>query len=52
MGVADETLIAHLLRRTTFGPLPGQVERLAATGDIASAIDRVLAAHQGEQPPQ
>jgi uncharacterized protein (DUF1800 family) len=44
MGVADETLIAHLLRRTTFGPAPGQVERLAATGGIASAIDGVLAA--------
>jgi uncharacterized protein (DUF1800 family) len=40
--VADESLIAHLLRRTTFGPLPGQVERLAATGGIAGAIDWVL----------
>jgi uncharacterized protein (DUF1800 family) len=42
--VADERLIAHLLRRTTFGPLPGQVERFAASGGIAGAIDRVLSA--------
>ena len=44
--MADETLIAHLLRRTSFGPLPGQVEALAP-GGIAAAIDTVL----GATPP-
>lgn len=42
--VADErALIAHVLRRTTFGPFPGQVEGLVA-GGAAAAIDMVLAA--------
>ena len=35
--------IAHLLRRTGFGPHPGQVEALAAAG-VAGALDAVLAA--------
>ncbi len=36
-------LIAHLLRRVSFGPLPGQVEELAA-GGVAQAIESVLRA--------
>jgi uncharacterized protein (DUF1800 family) len=39
----DRALIAHLLRRTSFGPLPGQVEALAG-GGIAAAIEAVIAA--------
>jgi len=39
----DRAAIAHLLRRTTFGPLPGQVEALNA-GGLAAALDQVLAA--------
>jgi uncharacterized protein (DUF1800 family) len=38
----DRALVAHLLRRTGFGPLPGRVDELAASG-IATAIDTVLA---------
>jgi uncharacterized protein (DUF1800 family) len=42
--MADEkALIAHLLRRTGFGPQPGHVEELAA-GGYAAALDKVLAA--------
>lgn len=42
--VPDErVLVAHLLRRTGFGPLPGQVDGLAGSG-INAAIDAVLAA--------
>ena len=41
----DRAAIAHLLRRTGFGPLPGQVETLnAAPGGLAAALDGVLAA--------
>jgi uncharacterized protein (DUF1800 family) len=40
---SDHALIAHLLRRTSFGPFPGQVAALVPYG-IAGAIDRVLAA--------
>jgi uncharacterized protein (DUF1800 family) len=40
---ADDKLIAHLLRRTSFGPLPGQVAALSS-GGISAAIDKVLAA--------
>ncbi len=39
----DRAAIAHLLRRTTFGPAPGQVEALNA-GGVAAALDQVLAA--------
>jgi hypothetical protein len=39
----DRSAIAHLLRRTTFGPVPGQVEALNASG-IAAALDGILAA--------
>jgi uncharacterized protein (DUF1800 family) len=39
----DKALIAHLLRRTGFGPHPGQVEELSA-GGYAAALDKVLAA--------
>jgi uncharacterized protein (DUF1800 family) len=40
--MADEkALIAHLLRRTGFGPHPGQVEELSAAG-YAATLDRVL----------
>jgi uncharacterized protein (DUF1800 family) len=37
----DRAAIAHLLRRTGFGPFPGQVEALNAVG-LAAAIDAVL----------
>jgi uncharacterized protein (DUF1800 family) len=39
----DRAAIAHLLRRTTFGPQPGQVEQLNA-GGVAAALDGILAA--------
>ena len=39
----DRAAIAHLLRRTTFGPVPGQVETLNA-GGLAAALDQVIAA--------
>ncbi|MGE0879921.1 MAG: DUF1800 family protein [Acidimicrobiia bacterium] len=39
----DRALIAHILRRTSFGPLPGQVDRLAALG-VDGVLDNVLAA--------
>jgi len=38
--VADEKLIAHLLRRTTFGPAPGQVQRLAHFTTSDNKVDR------------
>jgi uncharacterized protein (DUF1800 family) len=60
----DRAAIAHLLRRTTFGPIPGQVEALA-TGGLAAAVDAVLGATpsplpappvldqgDGERPPE
>ena len=37
----DRAAIAHLLRRATFGPAPGQVEALNAAG-LAAALDQVL----------
>jgi uncharacterized protein (DUF1800 family) len=40
---STEALVAHLLRRTSFGPFPGQVKTLARRG-IQGAIDHVLAA--------
>jgi hypothetical protein len=40
---STEALIAHVLRRTTFGPFPGQVESLVGLG-VDGVIDRVLAA--------
>jgi uncharacterized protein (DUF1800 family) len=39
----DKALIAHLLRRTGFGPHPGQVEELAP-GGYAAVLEKVLAA--------
>src|SRR5713226_2837494 len=48
----ERVLVAHLLRRTGFGPLPGQVDGLAPSG-IDVAIDTVLAApalDPGEPP--
>ncbi len=39
----DHAAIAHLLRRTTFGPYPGQVDALNAAG-VGAALDGVLAA--------
>lgn len=39
----DRAAIAHLLRRATFGPAPGQVEALNA-GGLSAALDQVLAA--------
>jgi uncharacterized protein (DUF1800 family) len=41
--MADEALIAHLLRRTGFGPTPGQVAALAEKG-YAAALEAVLTA--------
>ncbi len=42
--------IAHLLRRTSFGPLPGQVEALVPLG-VRGAIEHVLAAPPLPEPP-
>ncbi|HZP31602.1 MAG TPA: DUF1800 family protein [Acidimicrobiia bacterium] len=39
----DRAALAHLLRRTGFGPFPGQVEALNP-GGLAAALDGVLAA--------
>ncbi len=39
----DRAAIAHLLRRATFGPAPGQVEALNA-GGLSAALDQVLTA--------
>jgi uncharacterized protein (DUF1800 family) len=46
----DRAAIAHLLRRATFGPAPGQVEALNA-GGLAAALDQVLAAAPPPLPP-
>jgi uncharacterized protein (DUF1800 family) len=46
----DSALIAHLLRRTSFGPLPGQVEALVP-GGLSAAIEAVLAAQPPALPP-
>ncbi len=40
---SESALIAHVLRRTTFGPFPGQVESLLPLG-VDGVIERVLAA--------
>jgi uncharacterized protein (DUF1800 family) len=40
--VDDRALVAHLLRRTGFGPQPGAVEELAA-GGVDAAVEAVLA---------
>ena len=40
---STSALVAHLLRRTSFGPFPGQVAALVPYG-IDGAIDRVLSA--------
>jgi uncharacterized protein (DUF1800 family) len=49
----DRALIAHVLRRTTFGPFPGQVEERAGAG-VPATIDAVLSAPPldlGQPPP-
>jgi uncharacterized protein (DUF1800 family) len=43
MAADDVPLVAHLLRRTSFGPFPGQVRAAAAAGSDA-AVAAVLAA--------
>jgi len=43
IGPTRDAVIAHILRRTTFGPFPGQVKALSPKG-VAAAIDGVLAA--------
>lgn len=43
IGPSTEAQIAHVLRRTTFGPFPGQVKALAPKG-VDAAISSVLAA--------
>jgi hypothetical protein len=42
-GPSTKAQIAHVLRRTTFGPFPGQVEALVPLG-VDGVIDRVLTA--------
>ena len=39
----DAALIAHLLRRLTFGPFPGQVEELVTQG-VTTTLEQLLAA--------
>lgn len=39
----DRSMVAHVLRRTTFGPFPGQIDAAAGSG-ASVAIDTVLAA--------
>ena len=46
----DRAAIAHLLRRATFGPVPGQVEALNA-GGLAAALNQVLNATTPPLPP-
>lgn len=41
MAATTKQLIAHVLRRTTFGPFPGQVEELLPLG-VDGVIDHVL----------
>ncbi|MGD9796333.1 MAG: DUF1800 family protein, partial [Acidimicrobiia bacterium] len=48
--VDDRALVAHLLRRTTFGPFPGQVEALAERG-IDVAVRSVLSANALQLDP-
>ncbi len=43
IGPSPEALIAHILRRTTFGPFPGQVKALVP-GGVDAAISKILAA--------
>jgi len=43
MTTSTKALVAHVLRRTTFGPFPGQVDTWAAKG-VAATINHVLAA--------
>ncbi|HVA87607.1 MAG TPA: DUF1800 domain-containing protein [Candidatus Saccharimonadales bacterium] len=46
---ADLPLVAHLLRRTSFGPFPGQVRALSASG-VAVAVATVLSATPSPLP--
>lgn len=48
--VGAEALVAHLLRRTSFGPLPGQVDALAP-GGVPAALDSVLVATPQDPGP-
>jgi len=41
MLATTKQLIAHVLRRTTFGPFPGQVEAMAPMG-VSGVIDEIL----------
>ena len=43
IGPSTEAVIAHILRRTTFGPFPGQVKALVP-GGVDAAISKILAA--------
>ena len=43
IGPSPEAVIAHVLRRTTFGPFPGQVKALVP-GGVEAAINGILAA--------
>ncbi len=47
MSSTDRPVIAHLLRHTGFGPFPGQVDAMAAAGNVDAAITSVL----GATPP-
>lgn len=46
----QQALIAHVLRRTTFGPFPGQVESLLPLG-VKGVIDKVLKAPAAKTTP-
>ena len=46
----DRAAIAHLLRRTTFGPYPGQVDALNA-GGVAAALEGILSTTPPPIPP-
>jgi uncharacterized protein (DUF1800 family) len=41
MATSTKALVAHVLRRTTFGPFPGQVDKWAAKG-VSATITHVL----------
>lgn len=48
----DRARISHLLRRTTFGPFPGQVEALAGRGYDAALAAVLGASPKAVEPPQ
>jgi uncharacterized protein (DUF1800 family) len=49
--MSDDALIAHLLRRTTFGPHPGQVASLAKDGYDAALVTVLRAAPLAVETP-